>query len=273
MPGDPAKQRARGLPGQGPRPRLRVAHAATASSPRCRWIACAENDAHDGDPEADRDVSDPECQQAVPGDGAVHCQPHEGSGDHRDGDEKIEMRDPWLEDRSGLAVEEDRQGENHALRDQESDLAGEGHPREIVEQLDQLWVPFRAEGREEPEQVGQEKDRGAAGRARDHAVREDRGAMSHPPNLHHDQRQKRDQPHREPIEDDHAVANAGEVLRIAVEGCNLLRRHRWRHRMHEARKQQEDREPDDAQHGQRPKQDQLAIGSSHRLESFSGRTF
>ena len=65
--------------------------------------------------------------------GPVHCQPDEGSGDHRGGDEQIEMRHPWLEDRSVLAVEEDRQGEDHALRDQESDLAGEGHPREIVE--------------------------------------------------------------------------------------------------------------------------------------------
>ena len=213
------------------------------------------------------DVSDPERQQAVPGDGAVHCQPDEGSGDHRGGDEKIEMRHPWLEDRSGLAVEIDRQGEDHALRDQESDLAGEGHPREIVEQKGQLRVPLRAEGGEEPEQVGHEEDRGAAGRARDDAVREDRRAMGHPANLHHDQRQERDQPHREPVEHDHAVADAREVLRVAIEGSDLLRRHRRRHRLDEARKQQEGGEPDDSQHGQRPQQDQLAIGSPHRFES------
>ena len=39
-------------------------------------------------------------------------------GDQRGGDEQIEVRDPWFEDRSVLAVEVDRQREDQALRDQ-----------------------------------------------------------------------------------------------------------------------------------------------------------
>ena len=189
--------------------------------------------------------------------------PTNAAGTSSDGDDEIEVRHPGPEDRSRLAVEIDRQGEDHALRDQESDLAREGHPREIVEQQGQLRVPLRAEGGEEPEQIGHEEDRGAAGRARDDGVREDRRAMRHPPNLQHDQRQDRDQPHREPVEDDHAVANAREVLRIAIEGRDLLRRHRRRHRLDEARKQQEGGEPDDVP----PRATSTAGSARHRLVS------
>ena len=179
-------------------------------------------------------VADPEREQPVPGHGTCECQRGEGSRRQRGGDEKIEVRHPGLEYRPGLPVEVDRQGDEHALPDQEADLAREGHPGEIVEELGQLRVPFRAEGGEEPEQVGDQEERGSAGRAPEQGIREDRRAMRHPANLQHDQHQDRDQPHAEPVEQDHAVADAREVLRVAIESGDLLRRHRRRHRVDEA---------------------------------------
>src|SRR5262245_18158423 len=47
--------------------------------------------------------------------------------DQQNGDDEIEVSHPRPEDRSLLAVEIDRQGEDHALHDQEPDLTREGH--------------------------------------------------------------------------------------------------------------------------------------------------
>src|SRR4030095_593599 len=134
----------------------------------------AENDSHDGDPEANGDVPDPECQQPIPGHGTSQCQSDERGRYQRCGDEKIEMRHPGPEHRSRLAVEVDRQGEKHALPDQEDNPTDETQPRERVEELNQLRVPFRAEGGEEPEEVGDEKQSWTAGRAPQKGIREDR---------------------------------------------------------------------------------------------------
>jgi hypothetical protein len=100
--------------------------------------------------------------------------------------------------------------------------------------------------------------------AGDQAVGQDRRAVSHPAYLHRQRDHDGDQTHAEPVEQDHAVANPRGL--IAIEGGDLLRGHGWRHRVKEARKQEE-ATPNDRQYGQCPEKDQLTISASHRRPS------
>ena len=90
--------------------------------------------------------------------------------------------------------------------------------------------------------------------------------MSHSAYLHRQKDHDGDQTHAEPVEQDHAVANPRGL--IAVETCDLLRGHGWRHRMDEAGKQEERGHPNDRQYRQCPEKDQLTISASHSRTLF-----
>ena len=206
---------------------------------------------------ADRNVLEPEGQQPVPCEGPCQCQRAEGGRCHRGRDDEVEHGHPWFEDGLVLAVPENGECQQQALGDQVRNKNGEGDPRKIVEHLGQFRCAFRAEGAEEPEHIGDEKYCGRPTGAGDQAVGQDRRAMSHPPDLHRQQDHGGDQTDAEPVEQDHAVPDARGL--VAIEACDLLCRHRRRHRMKEAGKQEERGDPDDRHHGQCPEQDQLAV--------------
>src|SRR5579859_1996749 len=174
------------------------------------------------------------------------------------------MRDPGLEHWPWLAVEEDGESEKDALGDEEADLTGEGDPGQVIEKLDQRRVSLRAESGNQPEQVRYAKQRRSAGHAPQEAEGEDRRAMRHPADLHHDQHKERDQRDPEPVEHDHAVADAREIVRVAIKGGNLLGRHRRRHWMHEPGKCEEAQYPDEPDDGYGPEYEELAICAFHR---------
>src|SRR6185312_9953238 len=94
-----------------------------------------------------------------------------------------------------------------------------------------------------------------------------RRAVSHSAYLHRQKDHDGDQTHAEPVEQDHAVANPRGL--IAVETCDLLRGHGWRHRMDEAGKQEERGHPNDRQYRQCPEKDQLTVNASHSRTLFT----
>ena len=209
---------------------------------RSRAMACREHDRHHDDPQRDRDVLHPERHEPVPGEHAAQGEAGEAGGDQREGDDDVERGDPAREHRLVLVVVGDREGQERAQGDEEGDAAGEGDPRQVVEELRELRFAVGTEGGDEPEDGGgEERDRGRGGHA-DHAVAQHRGSVGHAPHPLDDEHEDRDQGDAEPVEEDHAVLHPREVL--VVELRHLSGRGPRRHRRGEAGEQEERGDPD-----------------------------
>src|SRR5262249_47654457 len=130
---------------------------------------------------------------------------------------------PAREYRVWLPVEIDRYGKESILRNEITNLAGEGDPGDVVQHLHDRRITLRAEGCNQPEQVRDGEERRAAGNAANEAIAEYRRVMRHPFHLHGNQRQEWHESNGEPVKHDHAVADAREIVVVKVEGGDLIR--------------------------------------------------